>query len=217
LYMVDGLDTDNIYSLFIDSQGINLFASTDAQPGVYMLDIQDSNELGDHSWESLDIFARDSVVSDVVVSNNDPDVIYTVAFPGGVFKSEDRGDSWHEKTGALVFEEMFSNGVGFEDSFYKLEMNPTDSNMLLLGSYAGDIYVTYDGGDSWEEFERGLVRNGAVFDFKFSSDGSIVYVSQKAGGVSKMELKNAGEATPDFIEEEKPSFLNKLRNRFRRN
>lgn len=182
-----GLDNDNIYDIRVDRYGKYLYASTDGQPSLFRLNIENLDGIENSVWEPLSVSLGSAGfhVSEIVVDPQNPDIIYAVAQPGGVFKTEDGGATWHEKTNGLNFGRFTTHGTGFEDGYYKMEMNPSNPEMLVLGSYDGEIYVTHDGGDTWQRFDGGIVRKGAIYDFKFSSDGKTLYVSQKAGGVSK--------------------------------
>jgi len=189
--MNHGLDNKNIYDLCVDINGDYLYVSTDGQPSIYRLDLID---IENSEWEPLRVVNNSgSVVSDIEINPNDPDILFIASSPGGVFKSEDGGISWHEKTNGIAFGKFLDNGIGFDDGYYQLGMNPIDPNNLILGSYAGDIFVTFNGGDTWQKSMRGLVRIGSIYGFKFSSNGQIVYVSQKAGGVSKAEIYEFGD------------------------
>ena len=53
------------------------------------------------------------------------------------------------------------------------------------------MYETRDGGQSWTPFDDGLMREGSIYAFDVAPDGSRLYVSQKAGGVSRRALDPA--------------------------
>jgi hypothetical protein len=53
------------------------------------------------------------------------------------------------------------------------------------------VYETRDGGQSWFAFDEGLMREGSIYAFEVDDDGSRLYVSQKAGGVSRRALDPA--------------------------
>ena len=53
------------------------------------------------------------------------------------------------------------------------------------------MYETRDGGQSWSAFDNGLMREGSIYAFELATDGSRLYVSQKAGGVSRRALDPA--------------------------
>jgi hypothetical protein len=59
---------------------------------------------------------------------------------------------------------------------------------LFYGTYTAQVYETRDGGQSWTLFDDGLMREGSIYSFEIGSDGSRLYVSQKAGSVSRRAL-----------------------------
>jgi hypothetical protein len=99
---------------------------------------------------------------------------------------------------------MRTHGVGFEDGYYQLAQDPLNPRHLFYGTYGGQVYETHDGGQSWATFDEGLMREGSIYAFEVVSDGSRLYVSQKAGGVSRRALDPAapqvrvvlGDGTP---------------------
>jgi hypothetical protein len=81
-----------------------------------------------------------------------------------------------------------THGVGFEDGYYQLAADPVNPRHLFFGTYSGQVYETRDGGQSWVAFEEGLMREGSIYAFEIDSAGSRLYISQKAGGVSRRAL-----------------------------
>jgi hypothetical protein len=86
---------------------------------------------------------------------------------------------------------MRTHGVGFEDGYYQLAQDPLNPRHLFYGTYGGQVYETRDGGQSWSAFDDGLMREGSIYAFEVDADGTRLYVSQKAGGVSRRALDPA--------------------------
>ncbi len=86
---------------------------------------------------------------------------------------------------------MRTHGVGFEDGYYQLAQDPLNPRHLFYGTYSGQVYESRDGGQSWTSFDEGLMREGSIYAFELAADGSRLYVSQKAGGVSRRALDPA--------------------------
>jgi hypothetical protein len=86
---------------------------------------------------------------------------------------------------------MRTHGVGFEDGYYQLAQDPLNPRHLFYGTYGGQVYETRDDGQSWTAFDEGLMREGSIYAFELASDGTRLYVSQKAGGVSRRALDPA--------------------------
>jgi hypothetical protein len=113
------------------------------------------------------------------------------AFPAGVFGTADGGAHWYERSNNLHVGKMRTHGVGFEDGYYQLALDPLNPRHLFYGTYTAEVYETRDGGQSWTPFDDGLMREGSIYAFDVAPDGSRLYVSQKAGGVSRRALDPA--------------------------
>ena len=113
------------------------------------------------------------------------------AFPAGVFATPDGGAHWYERSNNLYVTKMRTHGTGFEDGYYQLAQDPLNPHDLFYGTYGGQVYETRDGGQSWLAFDEGLMREGSIYAFEISPDGSRLYVSQKAGGVLRRALDPA--------------------------
>ena len=73
--------------------------------------------------------------------------IYATAFPGGVFKSTDKGKTWTENNFALPsFEPDFPK----EQGYYALEIDPNDSSTLYLGIFGKGVYKSEDSALTWK-------------------------------------------------------------------
>ncbi len=70
---------------------------------------------------------------------------------GGIFKSLDRGDGWEQKVSLLsVGQPRSINSVNTS----VLVFDPQDSNILYLGTRENGLFVSYNGGQSWQEVEK---------------------------------------------------------------
>ena len=74
-----------------------------------------------------------------------PHTVYAGSFGMGVFRSEDRGQSW---TAA---------NAGLTDPFI-LSLATGPNGMIYAGTFRGGVFRTKDGGKSWETFNTGLKR-----------------------------------------------------------
>jgi hypothetical protein len=94
----------------------------------------------------------------VAGGNDEPGVIWAGTMPGGLFRSRDRGDSW-ELIRALWDapgrEEWF--GGGFDaPGIHSICVDPRDSRHVLVGVSCGGVWVTRDGGGTWELSAKGM-------------------------------------------------------------
>ncbi|MBI4215444.1 MAG: hypothetical protein HY602_01850 [Parcubacteria group bacterium] len=69
---------------------------------------------------------------------------------GGVFKSEDRGDTWAQKVFVKTEKNRPVTIAG--TSAVEFEFDPKDANTIYLGTSANGGWVTKNSGDNWEPF-----------------------------------------------------------------
>lgn len=74
------------------------------------------------------------------------------SFKGGIFKSADFGNNWIDITGNLP---RYNSDSELFFDYWKLDTHPTNPNIIVTAAtrgssyYDSGIYVTYDGGVSW--------------------------------------------------------------------
>lgn len=91
--------------------------------------------------EHLGLDGQGGMRSAVIADNEDPTTLYAGTFRGGVFRSKDAGDSWHEINSGIAFKEVWS-----------LVQHPVTGD-LYAGTGPGSIFKSVDRGDSWQECE----------------------------------------------------------------
>src|SRR5205809_4045280 len=87
-----------------------------------------------------------------------PGVVWCGTMPGGLFKSENNGESWelnrplwdHPKR-----EEWGPNGAEWP-GIHSICVNPRDSKHVSLGVSTGGVWITRDAGKSWNPGGRGM-------------------------------------------------------------
>ncbi len=87
-----------------------------------------------------------------------PGVIWCGTMPGGLFKSENNGDSWelnrplwdHPKR-----EDWGPNGAEFP-GIHSICVDPRDSRHVSAGVSTGGVWITRDSGKAWELTGRGM-------------------------------------------------------------
>jgi hypothetical protein len=87
-----------------------------------------------------------------------PDVLWCGTLPGGLFKSTDRGTSWHLVTSLWEDprrKEWFGGGYDYP-GIHSITVDPRDSNRVVLGVSCGGVWETLNGGDSWDLRADGL-------------------------------------------------------------
>jgi len=112
-------------------------------------------------WDIKGPFNLGGRVSAVAMHASDTNVIYAGAASGGVFRSQDGGESWEQ-----IFENALNISIG------DIEIAPSDPNIMLVGTgesnpgggslaYDGSgVYKSTDGGLNWEG--TGLMEGGSV-------------------------------------------------------
>ena len=78
----------------------------------------------------------------VLVDKDDPAVIYTGTSPGGVWRSDDAGLTWHEKNDGLIYKNAWS-----------IAQHPKTGE-LWLGTEPANVFKSTDRGEHWEHCEQ---------------------------------------------------------------
>lgn len=99
-----------------------------------------------------EIWALESAGDDGVGS------LWAGTIPGGLFRSEDRGQTWHLNEPLWNREERMDwfGGGKDEPGIHSICVDPRDSRHVTLGVSCGGIWETEDGGDSWSLLGDGL-------------------------------------------------------------
>lgn len=82
----------------------------------------------------------------VLVDPTDSDVLYASGYPGGVFKSTDRGTNWSEQNFGLPTVKVDDP---VRQGYYALAIAPTQPLTLYLGIYGRGVYKSTDGAATW--------------------------------------------------------------------
>ena len=185
-----GLGNRYVYSLLVEGNGDYIWAGTN--DGIHGLWRAWTGTPGRLNWTPAPDYPEGrQAITGIEINPENPDEITVAAFPAGIFSTPDGGVHWYERSNNLYVTKMRTHGVGFEDGYYQLAQDPLDPRHLFYGTYGGQVYETRDGGQSWSAFDEGLMREGSIYAFEFAADGSRLYVSQKAGGVSRRALDPA--------------------------
>ncbi|MYN46378.1 exo-alpha-sialidase [Pseudoduganella sp. FT93W] len=87
-----------------------------------------------------------------------PGVLWAGTLPGGLFRSGDYGESW-QLVEALwqVPERAQWMGGGYDvPGIHSICVDPRDSNAVLVGISCGGVWLTTDGGASWQMRAEGM-------------------------------------------------------------
>ena len=144
----------------------------------------------------------------IIPDPSNSQVIYVTAYPGGVFKSSDKGTTWIECNFGLP---SFQVVDPFLEGYYDLAVHPNNPDILFLGIYDHGIYVSRDGAATWvpiyafnptERFLRDLKTKRVAFDpvhvnHVYAASDQGVFFTPDLGGT--WEALNAGLDTLDII------------------
>ncbi len=97
-----------------------------------------------------------------------PGRLWCGTIPGGLFRSDDNGDSW-ELVHSLwnVPERAKWAGGGYDyPGIHSICVHPGDSNAIAVGISCGGVWRTEDGGDHWKQGAHGM-----AYDFMPEDQG----------------------------------------------
>jgi len=97
---------------------------------------------GGYKFRPSGLQDKGALRSPVVIDHRDPRRLYAATSRGGMFRSEDRGESWREINEGILYKEAWS-----------LAQHPTTGE-LVLGTGPSSIFKSNDGGDSWTDCEQ---------------------------------------------------------------
>jgi photosystem II stability/assembly factor-like uncharacterized protein len=132
-----GLETDDIHGFALPRDGAALFATTNA--GLHV-----SRDKG-QSWMFQRIDSPWQYTRSIVERQDGQGVMFMTngngppGSAGRLFRSRDRGASWHEV--ALPGK--------VESSLYFLATHPADPDLLFAAATLGQLWRSQDGGESW--------------------------------------------------------------------
>ncbi|MBE9508951.1 MAG: hypothetical protein IMY86_12995 [Chloroflexi bacterium] len=178
--VIDPTDPQTLYA------GVGCVDDNIALPG----NVFKSTDAG-ASWQRLDV-SPDAPITRVALHPDDPQKVYAMGY-GGVFYSEDGGAHWSR------LDEKFKAAV--YTFFYEHAFAPDDPDTMYVGTYAGGIIKSLDGGRNWFEI-NGLRHHGDVLANSYGialdpADPDTLYATT-IGGLFK--TADGGE-TWDFIGE----------------
>lgn len=90
-----------------------------------------------------------------------PGVLWAGTLPGGLFRSNDRGDSWHlvESLWNLPERSQWMGGGYDVPGIHSICVDPRNSRSVLVGVSCGGAWLTNDGGETWASRARGMAAS----------------------------------------------------------
>ena len=92
---------------------------------------------------------------------NEPGVIWCGTLPGGLFKSEDSGESW-EINRPLWDDprrEQWFGGGADQPGIHSICVDPRDARHVKIGVSCGGVWTTHDSGKTWDLTAKGMRAN----------------------------------------------------------
>lgn len=88
----------------------------------------------------------------------EPGTLWAGTIPGGLFRSTDRGNSWElvRPLWDLPERQQWFGGGWDETAIHSVCVDPRDSRRVTLGISCGGVWMTPDGGETWESRARGM-------------------------------------------------------------
>jgi photosystem II stability/assembly factor-like uncharacterized protein len=152
------------------------------------------------SWAQATLPPRllDEYIDDIEFDPFDTDVIYVTSWPIALFKSEDRGQSWHDISSNLPRDTSY---FGYLYLFISdILVNPHNPSNLFAAISNHGVYQTNDGGLFWESFSEGLDPVAASGTLSFSlQDTTRLYIATSGRGVWSIHRTITG------VEDEAPT------------
>ena len=108
---------------------------------------------------------------------DEPGVIWAGTMPGGLFKSENNGDSWELNRPLWDHprrEDWGPNGAEYP-GIHSICVDPGDSRHISIGVSTGGVWITRDGGKSWDLCGRGMRSDYAPEEQAYDPIGQDVH------------------------------------------
>lgn len=136
---------------------------------------------GTISWEPEPVLTARVFFAQVVVDSQNAGTLYASGYPGGVFKSTDDGETWHEANFGMT---SFAVDDPLRQGYYALALAPSDPLILYLGLYGRGVYKSLDAAGTWMPMngEAGTLLGQYVTGLTIDpEDADDVFVSTEDG------------------------------------
>lgn len=177
--MNTGLDFTAIGAMVLGSGG-TIYAGT-LGGGVYTGMLSDGGSI---AWSGSSGPYPKIYHVQVKVDPADGDTLYASAYPGGVFKSTDAGVTWTECNFGLPSFRVTDPTL---QGYYSLEIDPNDTDHLMLGVFSRGIYNSTSGAATWYPLYGASKQNVSIMQKGITrieidpTDSNTVYLSTHSG------------------------------------
>lgn len=120
------------------------------------------------------------ILHTILVDPEEPQRIYAAISAGGVYRSDDGGQSWHPKNQGVRSEFLDDEYPEFGQCVHALAMHPARPEVLYQQNHYG-VYRSEDRGESWSEITEGLPSEFGFPIAVHSHDPGTIYVVPLVG------------------------------------
>ena len=161
--LADHRDGSLYASLYHGHFGTKMHRSTDGgkswnEIGVPVYPKQPDGEVQKDMWGRTIEWKLDRVWALEAGGNDEPGVLWCGTLPGGLFRSEDHGASW-SLVESLWYDprrwEWMGGGADLP-GIHSICVDPRDSRRVTIGVSCGGVWVTTDGGKTWDVHTDGI-------------------------------------------------------------
>ena len=126
----------------ISIAGSRIYAYTNGA-GVFVGDIQSDYSI---LWENESKLHVPVYFAQILKDKGNSSTVFASGYPGGIFKSTDNGNTWHEKNFGMV---SFKVDDPLRQGYYVLDQSESNPQVLYLGLFQKGVYKSTNGGDTW--------------------------------------------------------------------
>lgn len=132
------------------------------------------SENGGNSWTRLVGTPLDGLtVSEIVVHPTNPNMAWVATVGGGIFRTEDRGQTWLS----------INQGLGIY-AIMELAGDPVNPDTLYAGTENRGVFKSEDGGATWKSMSIGLDSNEPIYTLVVDpAHPQVIYAGSYRSGV----------------------------------
>lgn len=224
-----GLNTPliNINCIVVHPTNFNIVYVGTWRDGIY------KTTNGGESWEPINGGLVSLDVRSLAIDLKNPEVVYVgLAEGAGVFKTSNGGEYWEGINSGIQVEcPSFLQRVGqvkpgvsltktkrlTGKDYYSIPwtniksivIDPINSEIIYAADYSLGVYMSTDGGISWNTINDGLSTK-AVSSMTISADGKILYAATSGEGVFRLDLGESKISSGKFNQKTGNEKINSL-------
>lgn len=170
-----GLPYSTLGGISVSSNTVYAFTNG---AGLFTGEIQTDNSI---DWNTEQKVINKIFFSQILLHPSETRMIYASAYPGGTFKSEDGGATWHEKNFGMV---SFTVDDPLRQGYYALDISQSNPDIMFLGLFRKGVYRSFNGGEVWYQVngQNWEMASKAISAIKIDpANENIIYVGAEDG------------------------------------